>query len=82
MKDLRDIDRAYKLYQKGERKKDRLYMEKYITEVSFEDYFFGNMTFKDDSNKGHMRSAELHFPKFGADETLYIERAGAWRLRL
>ncbi|MDE6726965.1 MAG: hypothetical protein K2J80_03375 [Oscillospiraceae bacterium] len=57
-------------------------MEKYITEVSFEDYFFGNMTFKDDSNKGHMRSAELHFPKFGADETLYIERAGAWRLRL
>lgn len=66
---------AYKLYQKRERKKERLYKEKYITEVSIEDAFFGKMTFEDDSFKGHMRSAELHFPKFGADvlDTLYIE---------
>ncbi len=66
---------AYKLYQKRERKKERLYKEKYVTEVSIEDAFFGKITFEDDSFKGHMRSAELHFPKFGADvlDTLYIE---------
>lgn len=66
---------VFKISDLRDRKKEKLYKEKYVTEVSIEDAFFGKMTFEDDSNKSRMRSAELHFPKFGADvlDTLYIE---------
>lgn len=64
-----------KISDMRDRKKKKRYKEKYVTEVSIEDDFFGKMTFEDDSSKGRMRSTELHFPKFGAEvlDTLYIE---------
>lgn len=65
-----------KISRKRARKKEQLYKEKYITEVSIEDAFFGKMTFENDSNKELMESKDIPgFPKFGADvlDTLYIE---------
>lgn len=64
-----------KLSAKRDRKKKQLYKEKYITEVTIEDEFFGTLTFENDSNKGRMECADTsRFPKFGADvlDTLCI----------
>lgn len=63
-----------KLFKLKDRKARNLYKEKYVTEVSIEDAFFGKMTFENDSLKEFMGSVELNFPKFGADviDTLYL----------
>lgn len=72
------VSKLFKLkdrhYEIKDRKKEELYNEKYISEVSIEDAFFGKMSFEYDSNINCLDSKELHFPKFGADvlETLYI----------
>lgn len=73
------VSKLFKLkdrhYERKDREKERLYNEKYVTEVLIEDAFFGKMSFEYDSNINRLDSRELHFPKFGADvlETLYIE---------
>lgn len=60
---------------KIERKKERIYKEKYVTEVIIEDDFFGRIVFENDSFKGRLHATEMNFPPFGAEalEEFYIE---------
>lgn len=50
------------------RKKERIYREKYITEVEFEDGFFGKMKFEYNSEHKILYQTEIHLPTFGAGD--------------
>ena len=54
--------------------KERLYKEKYITELIIEDGFFGRIVFEYDTFRNELDSMEMNFPPFGvkALEELYI----------
>lgn len=64
-----------KISTKAELKKERLYKEKYITEVIIEDEFFGKIVFEYDSFINELHATEMNFQPFGAKalEELYIE---------
>lgn len=64
-----------KIWKMVERKKERQYKEKYITEVIIEDEFFERIVFENDRLKDKLHATEKNFPPFGAKalEELYIE---------
>ena len=48
------------------RRKERIYRERYVTEVEFEDVFFGKMKFEFNSEHKILYQTEVNLPPFGA----------------